>query len=239
VARTWQAVQGLPPLTRPVLRAPAVLVRDAGDLARPPAFCGHGEHLPHPPGFLSVDHELLRERICVVPVGDRAADPLALALEGSADLGYPVADEFPLELRKDAQDVDDEVVLGRGAQFRVCGHDQGNAALPEFLEELKAIDDVSGQAIQAVDEDAVYLAAAHLFEQAPEGGAVESGAGVSFIVETLLNPPPSQPLLGLDVILADLKLGLARGEVAASIDGLAGINGAAGEWEGFHLPSLL
>ncbi len=63
---------------------------------------------------------------------------------------------------------------------------------------------------------------------ARRGRAVESGALVSFIVETLLDPPPSQPLPGLEVIPADLELGLARGEVTASIDGLAGVDGATG-----------
>jgi len=218
------------------LRAPATLVRDAGDLARPPAFCGHGEHLPHPPGFLSIDHESLRERICVIAVGNRAAYPLALALEGSADLGYAAADEFPLELRKNAQDVDDEVVLGRGAQFRIRDYNQGNTPLSEFLEELESVDDVPGQAIQAVDENAVYLAAAHFFEETLEGRSVEGGAGVSFIVETLSNPPPSQPLLGLEVVAADLELGLARGEITASINGLAGVDGAAGNRKACWLP---
>ena len=124
----------------------------------------------------------------------------------------------PPELREDTQDVDDEVVLGRGAHLRIRDYDQGNTPVPEFLQELESVDDVSGQAVQAVDEDAVYLPAAYFFEEALDGGAVECGAGVSFIVETLLDPPPSQPLLGLEVVAADLELGLARGEVAASID---------------------
>lgn len=83
----------------------------AGDLAPPPAFWGHGEHLPHLPCFLSVDHELQGERICVIAAGNRAADALALALECRADLGCLVADEFTLDLSEDAQDVDDEAVL--------------------------------------------------------------------------------------------------------------------------------
>ena len=97
--------------------------------------------------------------------------------------------------------------------------------MPEFLEELKAVDDVSGQAIQAVDEDTVYLPAAYLFEEAPGGRAVECGAGVSFVVETLFDPPAPQPLLGLKVIAADFELSLARGEVTAGIDGRAGVDG--------------
>jgi len=143
IAATHRA--GPPSLTD--LRVPAALLRNAGDLARPPAFCGHGEHLSHPPGFLSVDHELLRERIRVIAVRNRAAYPLALAFEGRADFGYPAAHELPLELRKDGQDVDDEVVLGRGTELRVCRHHRGNTALPEFLEELESVNNIPGQAI--------------------------------------------------------------------------------------------
>jgi len=212
------------------------LVRGLRDPARKQTLGGHLEHGANTPPLLRVDHELLGDGIGVVAERDRAADTLALAFEGRAHFGYPVADEFPLEFREDAQNVDDEVVLGRGAELRVCRHHQGNAALPEFLEELKAVDDVSGQAVQAVDEDAVYLPAAYFFEEALEGRAVECGAGVSFIVETLLDPPPSQPLLGLEVIPADLELGLARGEVTASIDGLAGVDGTVRNRKVFGTP---
>ncbi|MBW1982721.1 MAG: transposase [Deltaproteobacteria bacterium] len=116
-----------------------------------------------------------------------------------------------------------EVALARGAELRVGRHHQGNTPLPEFLEELEAVDDVPGQAIQAVDEDARYLA-----KKALECGAIKCRAGVSSVVETFFDPPPPQPLLGLEVIARDFQLGLARGEVATSIDGLTSVNGATG-----------
>lgn len=104
--------------------------------------------------------------------------------------------------------------------------------MPEFPEELEYIDEVSGQAVQAADDDAVCLAAAHLFGEALESRSVEGGAGVSFVVETLLDPPPYQPLPGPEVIAADLEQGLELGESATDIDGLAGVDGAAGYRQG-------
>ena len=82
------------------------LLQDRWDLTGTPTFCGHSEHLPHSPGFFLVDLELLGDGIGVIAERNRAAYPLALALEGSAGLGYPAADDFPLELIENAQDVD-------------------------------------------------------------------------------------------------------------------------------------
>ena len=80
-----------------------------------------------------------------------------LTLEGRADLGYPVAVEFPIELSKDSQDVNDEVVMGRGADLRRGDDDQVDPPLAKFLQEDNAVDDVSREAVQAVDENPVEL----------------------------------------------------------------------------------
>ncbi|MDA8391797.1 MAG: hypothetical protein M0Z87_03150 [Actinomycetota bacterium] len=138
--------------------------------------CVRGEDGSHECGLVGLGDEGLGRGVEPVAEGPGAGEPLAacrLALEA---LGDPVDEKTALELREDAEELEQHAPDRPVGVDRLGRRAQRHAGRVELFDDGHETDDRAADAVDAVDEEHVELAGSRRRERGLEAGALEGGA---------------------------------------------------------------
>jgi len=124
-----------------------------------------------------------------------------------------------------------------------CGSNhQTDLQLAELVQEGDALTHAAREPVKAMHDELVNLSVTDQCKEAIQRGPFESGAGITIIVESLLDEHPSVRALGLNVQATCIVLNLTGGKLVGCASPIGGckwrIESACGEATRIHHGAL-